>query len=29
MSEHGLIPPHGGKLVNLVAEPARAAALKQ
>ena len=29
MSVHGLIPPHGGKLVNLVAEPARAAALKQ
>ena len=29
MRTHGLIPPHGGKLVNLVADSARAAALKQ
>jgi sulfate adenylyltransferase len=29
MSAHGLIAPHGGKLVNLVAEPARAATLKE
>jgi sulfate adenylyltransferase len=29
MSTHGLIPPHGGKLVNLVVDSARAAALKQ
>ncbi|HQL54307.1 MAG TPA: sulfate adenylyltransferase, partial [Phycisphaerae bacterium] len=28
MSDHGLIPPHGGKLINLVVEPARAVALK-
>ncbi len=29
MSAHGLIQPHGGKLVNLVAEATRAASLKQ
>jgi len=29
MSEHGLIPPHGGKLVNLVVDASRAAALRQ
>ena len=29
MSKHGLIPPHGGTLVNLVLEGARAEALKQ
>jgi len=28
MSDHGLIPPHGGKLINLVVELARAVALK-
>jgi len=28
VSDHGLIPPHGGKLINLVVEPARAVALK-
>lgn len=29
MSVHGLIPPHGGKLVNLIVDTSRAAALKQ
>jgi sulfate adenylyltransferase len=29
MSTHGLIPPHGGKLVNLVVDESRAAALKK
>ena len=29
MSDHGLIPPHGGKLVNLAVDGARATELKQ
>lgn len=29
MSKHGLIPPHGGELVNCVVDDARAAQLKQ
>ncbi len=29
MSKHGLIPPHGGNLVNLVVDAARGALLKQ
>lgn len=29
MAEHGLIPPHGGQLVNLIVDEARAAALRE
>jgi sulfate adenylyltransferase len=29
MGEHGLIPPHGGQLVNLIVDEARAAALRE